>query len=116
MPVCWAMRPVASRMWNWRWSAARIGGDQHGQDGFRCLAGAQPRHAVDRVHRVDQRLGCQGADTAFDERADGADGKETGGDGDANCAGRGIAGEDGPGHGGEFSGNGGCCQSAGNWR
>ena len=73
---------------------AQIRRDEGGQDGVRCLTGAQPRHRVDSVHRIDQRLGRERGDVALHMRADGADGEETGGNRDAKRAGGGVARED----------------------
>ena len=80
--------------------APGIGSEQGGREMAGRLAQAQARHAVDGIHRVDQRLRRQSTDAALDMNADGADGEETGGHGGAECAGGGIASEDGPGHGG----------------
>ena len=60
------MRPWASMMCSWRWSRPGSGSGQRVHDRLRRLAGAQPGHAVRRIHRVDQRLGGQRGDAALD--------------------------------------------------
>ena len=57
--------------------AQRVRAHQAVQHILSRLAGTQAGHGVDGVHRVDQRLGGQGGDTALDMDAQAANGKET---------------------------------------
>eukprot|EP01037_Dinobryon_pediforme_P001866 gene1865-1895_t len=62
------------------------------------LAGAQARHGVDRVERIDERLGGKCGNPALDMDAQRAHGKEPGCDGGTECAGLGVSDKDRIGH------------------
>ena len=71
---------------------------QRGGDGVGRFAGAQPRHAGRRIHRVDQRLGGQRRDAALDMDRQRADGEEARRHRRAQRAGGRITHQNGPGH------------------
>ena len=76
-----------------------IAGEQRRGHVVRRLARPQARHAVDGIHRVDQRLRRERRDAALHMDGERADGEEARRDRRAERAGRGIARQDGPGHG-----------------
>ena len=82
----------------------RVGADQFAQHRRRVFPRAQPGHRGDGVHRVHQRLGGERGDPALHREGQRADGEETGGDGGAERAGRGIADEKGIRHSGMILG------------
>src|ERR1700735_5642564 len=80
-------------------AAAGIRGEQGGSDGVRWFAGAKPGHAVQRVHRVDQRLRGKCSQAALHMDRQRTDREEARRDRGAQRTGRRVARQNGPCHG-----------------